>query len=93
MIITGGGTGIGRATAQLFATAGAEVLIVGRTAERLPETATQHARIRTCVADIAEVPSAPRARGSSPADSPVDGKIAVLEVVREHLIDALHQDR
>lgn len=58
VIITGGGTGIGRATAQLFATAGAEVLIVGRTAERLAETATQHPRIRMCVADIAE-PNAP----------------------------------
>ncbi|MEO3753471.1 SDR family oxidoreductase [Streptomyces sp. B6B3] len=53
MIVTGGGTGIGRATARLFATAGAEVLIVGRTAERLAETAAHHPRLRTCVADVA----------------------------------------
>ncbi|WP_181789309.1 SDR family NAD(P)-dependent oxidoreductase [Streptomyces phytophilus] len=58
MLITGGGTGIGRATARLFAAAGAEVLIVGRTAERLAETAAPHPRIRTYVADVAE-PDAP----------------------------------
>ncbi|MFF0727333.1 SDR family NAD(P)-dependent oxidoreductase [Streptomyces sp. NPDC004134] len=58
MIITGGGTGIGRATARSFAAAGAGVLIAGRTAERLAETAAQHPRIRMCVADIAE-PNAP----------------------------------
>ncbi|OMI39580.1 SDR family NAD(P)-dependent oxidoreductase [Streptomyces sparsogenes] len=58
MLITGGGTGIGRATAQRFADAGAEVLIVGRTAERLAETAEGRPRIRTFVADVAE-PDAP----------------------------------
>ncbi|MFB6943014.1 SDR family NAD(P)-dependent oxidoreductase [Streptomyces sp. NPDC056237] len=58
MIITGGGTGIGRATAQQFATAGAGVLVVGRTAERLAETAMEHPHIRTFVADVA-APDAP----------------------------------
>jgi NAD(P)-dependent dehydrogenase (short-subunit alcohol dehydrogenase family) len=58
VLITGGGTGIGRATARQFAAAGAEVLIVGRTAERLAETAEQHPNIRTYVADIA-APDAP----------------------------------
>ena len=37
VLITGGGTGIGRTTAQQFATAGAQVLIIGRSAERLAE--------------------------------------------------------
>ncbi|MFG2127990.1 SDR family NAD(P)-dependent oxidoreductase [Streptomyces sp. NPDC048751] len=58
MLITGGGTGIGRATAQQFAAAGAEVLVIGRTAERLAETAEEHPRIRTFVSDIA-APNAP----------------------------------
>jgi NAD(P)-dependent dehydrogenase (short-subunit alcohol dehydrogenase family) len=58
VLITGGGTGIGRATAHQFAAAGAEVLIIGRTAERLAETAKEHPRIRTFVADVA-APNAP----------------------------------
>ncbi|MGO4427323.1 SDR family NAD(P)-dependent oxidoreductase, partial [Streptomyces sp. MCAF7] len=58
VLITGGGTGIGRAAAQQFAASGAEVLIVGRTAESLAETAEEHSRIRTFVADVAE-PNAP----------------------------------
>lgn len=58
VLITGGGTGIGRATARQFAASGAEVLIVGRTAESLAETAEEHSRVRTFVADIAE-PNAP----------------------------------
>ncbi|MFE0191494.1 SDR family NAD(P)-dependent oxidoreductase [Streptomyces sp. NPDC058989] len=58
VLITGGGTGIGRAAAQQFAAEGAEVLIVGRTGERLAQTAGEHPRIHTFVADVAE-PHAP----------------------------------
>ncbi|MCW2916170.1 MAG: ketoreductase [Actinomycetia bacterium] len=75
VLITGGGTGIGRATARQFAAAGAEVLIIGRTAERLAETAKEHPRIRTFVADVAS-PDAPAAIVAAALDA--FGRIDVL---------------
>jgi C-7 ketoreductase len=58
VIITGGGTGIGQATARMFAKEGADVLIVGRTADRLDETADGQPEIHTLVSDITD-PEAP----------------------------------
>ncbi|WP_275292967.1 SDR family oxidoreductase [Amycolatopsis sp. La24] len=52
VIVTGGGTGIGQVTAREFARRGADVLVVGRTAERLAETAEGFPRIRPFAADI-----------------------------------------
>nr|WP_055547729.1 SDR family oxidoreductase [Streptomyces kanamyceticus] len=52
MVVTGGGTGIGRATARAFAGQGARVLVVGRTESSLAETAEGHDGIRTAVADL-----------------------------------------
>ena len=52
VIITGGGTGIGRATARAFAEQGDDVLIVGRTKDNLEEAAEGHDRIRTLPVDI-----------------------------------------
>ncbi|MEU8891663.1 SDR family oxidoreductase [Streptomyces sp. NPDC048442] len=52
VVITGGGTGIGRATARAFAAQGARVLVVGRTASTLDATAAHHPGIRTLVADL-----------------------------------------
>lgn len=75
VLITGGGTGIGRATALQFAASGAEVLIIGRSAARLAETAGEHPRIRPFVADITE-PDA--AAGIVTAGLETFGRIDVL---------------
>ncbi|MFI6855829.1 SDR family NAD(P)-dependent oxidoreductase [Streptomyces sp. NPDC050416] len=53
VVVTGAGTGIGRATAQAFADAGGHVVAVGRRAAPLTETAAHDpARISPLVADI-----------------------------------------
>jgi NAD(P)-dependent dehydrogenase (short-subunit alcohol dehydrogenase family) len=52
VIITGAGSGIGRATAIAFARAGARVLGVGRRSDALEATAAQHPDIVTFSADI-----------------------------------------
>ncbi len=52
-IITGGSGGIGRATAEALVTRGAEVLITGRDATRLSETAAANPAIMTLEADSA----------------------------------------
>ncbi|GAA4924089.1 SDR family NAD(P)-dependent oxidoreductase [Streptomyces coeruleoprunus] len=55
VVITGAGTGIGRATARAFAAQGAHVFAVGRRAEPLAETARDHpGRITPLVADVTE---------------------------------------
>ncbi|AYN37852.1 SDR family oxidoreductase [Streptomyces dangxiongensis] len=50
--VTGGGTGIGRATARAFAAEGAHVVAIGRRTEPLAETAAGHDRITPLAADI-----------------------------------------
>ncbi|MGH3238920.1 MAG: SDR family NAD(P)-dependent oxidoreductase [Spirillospora sp.] len=52
VIVTGAGSGIGRATAHLFATAGARVLGVGRREDALDATAADHPEIAVHPADL-----------------------------------------
>jgi NAD(P)-dependent dehydrogenase (short-subunit alcohol dehydrogenase family) len=52
VIVTGAGSGIGRATAIAFANAGAHVLGVGRREAALLQTASEHPAIAPFVADI-----------------------------------------
>lgn len=59
VIVTGAGSGIGRATAQTFATAGAHVLGVGRRKDALDETAAAHPGIVAHPVDLC-APDAPR---------------------------------
>jgi C-7 ketoreductase len=54
VVVTGGGTGIGRATARMFAAEGADVLIVGRGQDCLDETAEGYPGIRTLAADVSQ---------------------------------------
>ncbi|KAB2341304.1 SDR family NAD(P)-dependent oxidoreductase [Actinomadura rudentiformis] len=58
-IVTGAGSGIGRATAHTFARAGAHVLAVGRRTDALAETASAHPGIVTYSADL-RAPDTPR---------------------------------
>lgn len=51
-VVTGAGSGIGRATAVAFAEAGAHVLGVGRRAEPLKETAAAHDNIAVLAVDV-----------------------------------------
>ncbi|MFE7553520.1 SDR family NAD(P)-dependent oxidoreductase [Streptomyces gardneri] len=52
VVVTGAGTGIGRATARAFARQGATVVAVGRREEPLREASEGHPGIRPFVADV-----------------------------------------
>ncbi|MFE3683906.1 SDR family NAD(P)-dependent oxidoreductase [Streptomyces sp. NPDC059095] len=75
VIVTGGGTGIGRATARAFADRGDRVLVVGRTPATLAGTAEGHPGISVLAADLTD-PDTPGAVTAAALDA--FGRIDVL---------------
>ncbi|MFI1443896.1 SDR family NAD(P)-dependent oxidoreductase [Streptomyces fructofermentans] len=75
VVVTGGGTGIGRAVARAFADRGDLVLIVGRTPATLAGTAEGHPGITVLTADLT-APDTPRAVTDTALDT--FGRIDVL---------------
>ncbi len=64
VLITGGGTGIGRAAAELFVSEGAKVMVTGRRPEPLRELANEHApHVEWLNADVTEPGEAARILG------------------------------
>ena len=55
VLITGGGSGIGLALAEAFVQHGSEVIICGRSAERLEAVQRRHPALHTKVSDLSEV--------------------------------------
>ena len=53
-IVTGGGRGIGRATAELLASAGAQVMICARSAQEIEAVAERSPTIQALVGDVAD---------------------------------------
>ena len=76
-VVTGGGSGVGQATAVALAEAGAAVTVIGRRVEALVETAAQHEAITGYGADVTDRESLEEALTSARAGAgPIDIMIA-----------------
>lgn len=74
-LVTGGGSGIGRASAVALAERGAAVLVAGRRADALERTAKAHESIRTVAGDVSVASDAERIVRAAVASS---GRLDVL---------------
>jgi 3-oxoacyl-[acyl-carrier protein] reductase len=94
-VITGGGTGIGRATAGMLAGEGYDVLIVGRRPDVLTDAVKwigpQATSVSADVSDPAQIPQVVEAVGNRPVDvlvnnagAYVSGESSTLEQVADH---------
>ena len=79
-IITGGGTGIGKGTAQLFAARGADLMLAGRRAERLEAVAADIAAEtgRRCLVTPTDVTIPEQAQALIDATVAAFGKLDIL---------------
>lgn len=94
IVVTGGGTGVGRAMAEAFAHAGAKVAIMGRREGPLREVAAQHKLIGWVTCDVTEPASVAeafkRARGLNGPVSVVLANAGVAESAPFHRMTIGH---
>lgn len=90
VLVTGAGTGIGRATARMFAAEGARVAAVGRRVEPLVETAHGHPGIEPLAADVTREGAAEEiVRRVMDAHGRLDVLVNNAAIVRSGTLEAL----
>ena len=78
VVVTGGGTGVGRAIAETMAHAGAKVTVMGRREGPLREVAKQHRFIGWITCDVTDPPAVGAAlRQARGLNGPVEVVVAV----------------
>ena len=90
ILITGGGSGIGRALAESFHHLGNQVIITGRNQKKLDETTAANAGMKSLVADMSDPGSlhslADQNTKSNPNHKALDNKAGIMLI--ENLLDA-----
>lgn len=62
VIVTGGGSGIGKAITEKFLSEGANVVIIGRNKEKLNSMMEQYKKVKICTCDISDMESISKAK-------------------------------
>lgn len=80
-LLTGAGSGIGAALADLLHARGDDLLLLARSEERAAELAQRYAGAQTIVADLADLPGLERALGAAALPGRVDSVVHAAGVV------------